>query len=242
MPQQGSEPVFRPACWPRRARRTLRMQPVAASRTKSLLQAHHAKAPLSLWSAPPSSNYFLRWFQAGALGEQQAQGCLAVVLAHGGLEVGGRQIFWMGLMGAPLHEEAVADAPEQAGHQHGVRMANPATIIVMGNVQTLVQAVFDAAKTSAVEFQPLLGVEPLGWSAGDEADIFILAALGFGAASGRPAPPAESKAAPGRPPGSGSSGSRCGPFRTGRCDTPWASASKGGKSALGAGSSFSMFW
>jgi hypothetical protein len=100
-----------------------------------------------------------------------------VVLAHGGLEVGGRQIFWMGLMGAPLHEEAVADAPEQAGDPHGVRMANPAPIVVMGNVQTLVQAVFDAAKTSAVEFQPLLGVEPLGWSAGDEADIFVLAAL-----------------------------------------------------------------
>jgi hypothetical protein len=51
----------------------------------------------------------------------------------------------MGLMRAPFHEEAVAEAPEDTGHEHGVRMANAATIIVVGNVQALVQAVFDAA-------------------------------------------------------------------------------------------------
>ena len=79
-----------------------------------------------------------------------------MILAHGGLKVGGCQIFGMGLMRAPLQEEAVADAPEQSGHKHGVRMANAATVIVMGNVQTLVQAVFDAAKTRPVELQPLL--------------------------------------------------------------------------------------
>ena len=82
--------------------------------------------------------------------KQQPQGCLTVILAHGGLEVGGRQMFRMALMRAPLHEEAVADAPKQTGHKHGVRVANPATIIVMGNVQTLVQAVFNAAKTGPV--------------------------------------------------------------------------------------------
>ena len=102
-----------------------------------------------------------------------------MILAQGGLEVGGRQIFRMGLMRAPLHEEAVADAPEQAGHKHGVRVANPATIVVMGNVQTLVQAVFDAAKARPVQLQPFLGIEPFGWSAGDEANVFILATLGL---------------------------------------------------------------
>ena len=99
---------------------------------------------------------FLRWLQTGTLGKQQAQGGLTVILGHGGLEVGGRQIFRMGLMRAPLHEEAVADAPEQPGHKHGVRMANAATVIVMGNVQTLVQTVFDAAKPRPVKLQPLL--------------------------------------------------------------------------------------
>ena len=82
-------------------------------------------------------------------------------------------------MRAPLHEEAVADAPEQPGHQHGVGMANPATVVVLGNIQTLVQAVFDAAKTRPVKLQPLPGVELLGFGAGNEANVLILAALGL---------------------------------------------------------------
>jgi hypothetical protein len=102
-----------------------------------------------------------------------------VILAHGGLEIGGRQILRMGLMRAPLHEEAIADAPEQTGHKHGVRVANPATIIVMGNVQTLVQAVFDAAKAGPVQLQPMLGIELFGGGAGNEAKVFILATLGL---------------------------------------------------------------
>jgi hypothetical protein len=125
------------------------------------------------------SGMVLRWLQTGALGQQQPQGGLAVILAHGGLEVGGRQMCRMGLMRTPLHEEAVADAPEQTGHKHGVRVANPATIIVVGNVQTLVQAVFDAAETRPVQLQPFLGIEPFGGSAGDEANVFILATLGL---------------------------------------------------------------
>ncbi len=58
-------------------------------------------------------------------------------------------------------------------------MANTATIIIMGNVQTLVQAVFDAAKTRPVKLQPLLGVELFGLGTGNEANIFIFAALGL---------------------------------------------------------------
>jgi hypothetical protein len=58
-------------------------------------------------------------------------------------------------------------------------MANATTVIVMGNVQTLVQAVFDAAKTRPVKLQPLPGVELFGLGTGDEANVFILAALGL---------------------------------------------------------------
>jgi len=58
-------------------------------------------------------------------------------------------------------------------------MTNPATIIVMGNVQTLVQPVFDTAKARAVQLQPLLGVELGGLGTGQEAKVFILAALGL---------------------------------------------------------------
>ena len=121
----------------------------------------------------------LRWSQTGTFGKQQAQGRLRVILVHGGLKVGGGQIFGMGLMRAPLHEEAVADAPEQSGHKHGVRMANAATVVIMGNVQTLMQAVFDAAKARAVKLQPFLGVELLGLGAGNEANVLILAVLGL---------------------------------------------------------------
>ena len=85
----------------------------------------------------------------------------------------------MGLMRAPLQEEAVADVPEQSGHKHGVRMANAATVVIMGNVPTLVQAVFDAAKARAVKLPPFLGVELLGLGAGNEAKVLILAVLGL---------------------------------------------------------------
>lgn len=102
-----------------------------------------------------------------------------MILAHGGLEVSGRQMLRMGLMRAPLHEETVADAPEQTGHKHGVGVANAATIIVMGNVQTLVQAVFNAAKARSVQLQPFLGIELFGWGAGNEANVLILATLGL---------------------------------------------------------------
>src|ERR1700730_14994584 len=97
----------------------------------------------ALFPDPVSS----RWFQAGTLGKQQAHGDLTVVLAHGRLEISGRQILRMGLVRAPLHEEAVTDAAKQARHEHAVRVANPATVIIVGNVQTLVESVFDGGKT-----------------------------------------------------------------------------------------------
>jgi hypothetical protein len=45
------------------------------------------------------------------------------------------------------------------------------------DVQSLVQAVFDAAKTGPVEFQPPLGVEFLGFRAGDQGDVLVLATV-----------------------------------------------------------------
>jgi hypothetical protein len=83
----------------------------------------------------------------------------------------------MGLVRAPLHKETVAEAAEQAGHQHGVTMANAAAIIVVRSVQTLVQAVLDAPKAQPVQFQPFPGSELLGRGAGNEAHIFLFTAL-----------------------------------------------------------------
>jgi hypothetical protein len=142
-------------------------------------QAHSAKSTNEPVAGFSFVEVTLRWSQTGTLGKQQAQGCLTVIFAHGGLEIGGSQVFRMRLMRAPLHEEAVVDAPEQPSHKHGVRMANATTVIVMGNVQTLVQAIFDAAKTCPVKLQPLLGVELFGWGTGDKANVFTFAALGL---------------------------------------------------------------
>ena len=88
-------------------------------------------------------------------------------------------------MRAPLHEQTVADPAEQTRHKHPVRVANSATIIVMGNIQPLMEAVFDAAKTGPVKFQPLLGVELGRWGAGEKSDLLVLAALGLAEQTGR---------------------------------------------------------
>ncbi len=88
----------------------------------------------------------LRRFQAGAFGEKQAHGGTTMVFAHRGLKIRRRQVFGMGLMRAPFHEQAVADAAEQARHEHRIGVANAAAIVVVGNVQALVQTVFNAGK------------------------------------------------------------------------------------------------
>ena len=179
MPQLGSDVMTSPASDTESLVQARLVRPVEASRTRIHPGAHPAKSTNGPVAGSTFVGLFLRWLQTGTLGKQPAQGCLTVILAHGCLEVGSRQICRMGLLRAPLHEEAVADAPEQPGHKHGVRMANPATIIVMGNVQTLVQAVLDATKPRPVKLQPLLGVELLGLGTGNEANVFILAALGL---------------------------------------------------------------
>jgi hypothetical protein len=58
-------------------------------------------------------------------------------------------------------------------------VANPATVIIVGNVQTLVEPILDAGKTGPVKLQPLLGVEFARFGAGDESNVLVLAALGL---------------------------------------------------------------
>ena len=121
-------------------------------------------------------------------------------------------------------------------------MANAAAVIIVRNVQPLVQAVFDAAKASSVEFQPLLCVEFLRLGAGQQVDVFVLAAIGLAEQSGGLRRQGKANLFSRDRLGAGWSGSSGGSCCTPECGTEWASAAKGGKSALGAGSSFSMFW
>jgi len=87
-------------------------------------------------------------------------------------------------MRAPLHEQAVTDAAEQARDEHRWRGADPATVVVLRNIQPLMQAIFDAAKPRPVQLQPSLRVE-FGWfSTGQQCDVLILAALRLAQQSG----------------------------------------------------------
>jgi len=63
-------------------------------------------------------------------------------------------------------------------------MANSATVIIVGNVQTLVKPIFNAAKSGTIKLQPPLGVELGRFGAGDESDILILATFALAEQSG----------------------------------------------------------
>jgi hypothetical protein len=127
---------------------------------------------------------FLRRFQIGVLGKEQSQRWATVVFTHGCLKIGRGQILRVALMRAPFDEEAVANAAEQSRDEHAASVANPATVVVVRSVQTLVQAVFDAAKASSIEFQPPLCIEPLWFGAGQQSNVFLLAALGLAQQAG----------------------------------------------------------
>jgi hypothetical protein len=83
----------------------------------------------------------------------------------------------MWLMKPPLHEETIADAKKQAHDEHAGRETDAASVVVVRDIQTLVQAIFDAAKTGPVELQPPLGVEFLRFGAGQQGDVLVLATV-----------------------------------------------------------------
>jgi hypothetical protein len=75
-------------------------------------------------------------------------------------------MFGMRLQIAPMHEEAVAQAAEHAHEADASGISNAAMVVVVGNIQALVQTIFDAP-VSPIQVQPLLGVEAFGWRARD---------------------------------------------------------------------------
>ena len=67
-----------------------------------------------------------------------------------------------GLAGAPFHEQTVADATEQSPNEPSRGSADAAAIVIVRNVQALVQTIFNAAKTGAVQGEPSGRVEFVG--------------------------------------------------------------------------------
>ena len=86
-------------------------------------------------------------------------------------------------MGGPFHEEAVGNAAEHAQDPHGVGALHAAAIIIVRDVQSLVQPVFDTP-TLTVELQPLFGGKRGGRCAGNEHDLFGFPALGLAEQAG----------------------------------------------------------
>jgi hypothetical protein len=78
---------------------------------------------------------------------------------HIGLKIAGHEVAGVGLARAPFHEEAIAQAAKDAQHVHGIGVSDATTVVVLGNVEPLVQAVFDAAEATAIEPQPGLGIQ-----------------------------------------------------------------------------------
>jgi len=70
-----------------------------------------------------------------------------------------------------VHEPAVAETAKPTDDTHGMGLAHPAEVIEVGDIQALMQSGFDAPG-GAIELEPLLGVEWLGWQAGDQGDGF----------------------------------------------------------------------
>lgn len=90
---------------------------------------------------------------------------------HGGEEVGGGFVLGLILTAAPVHEEAVTKAPEQADDAHGLREAHAAEVIEMGHIQALMEAALNTPSL-AVELEPLGGIELFGRQTGHQGDGF----------------------------------------------------------------------
>lgn len=75
---------------------------------------------------------------------------------------------------APVHEETDHQAAEHAQYPKGIGAADPAAVLIEGDVQALMGPVLDSPG-QAIGFQPVCCVQVLGWHVGDEADRLVFA-------------------------------------------------------------------
>ena len=79
-----------------------------------------------------------------------------MIFSHKGLELGGSNMIGSALVAAPLHENAVGDATEHSQNPDAIVTLHSAPVIVIGNVQALMEAAFDAP-TLSIEQEPEQG-------------------------------------------------------------------------------------
>ena len=68
-----------------------------------------------------------------------------MILSQTSLEIGGGDVGWAALLAAPLHKEAVGDTAKHAQDPDAIITLHPAPVIVVGNIQALMEATFDAS-------------------------------------------------------------------------------------------------
>jgi hypothetical protein len=111
--------------------------------------------------------------KAWLAGMKAADSIVMMFGVHGGEKVCGGFVVRFCLEGAPMNTEAVAEATKHADDAHRLGFAHSAKIIEVGDVESLVQATFDAPGGTIV-LKPLGGVEFFGQQTGHQRDDFRL--------------------------------------------------------------------
>ena len=111
---------------------------------------------------------------------EATNGVTMMLGVHGAEKVGGGFVLGFILSAAPMHEQAVGEAPKHAHDAHGLGLADPALVVQVRDIQSLVQAAFDAPGRPIVR-QPLCDVEFGGRQAGHQGHDFgrVLAQVGL---------------------------------------------------------------
>ncbi len=108
------------------------------------------------------------------------QGAAGMFGGHAGGEVGGGFVVGFGLMATPVHKEAVGQPGEDAVDPHGVAGAQPALVVAARDIESGVEAVFDAPMVAVVG-EPGARVEAPGWQAAEQCHGLGLLAGDFAA-------------------------------------------------------------
>lgn len=96
-----------------------------------------------------------------------------MILSQKALEGSGCDVGGSAACGAPLHINADGNPPEHAQHPDTRIALHPAAVIVVGDIQALVQTVFNAPPL-AIELEPQAWTQPLGRGTGDQGHFFVL--------------------------------------------------------------------
>ena len=113
--------------------------------------------------------------QFGPLPGDKGHGHGQVIFAHSRLEIRQRLVFWLGLFGSPVQEQADHQTAEHAQDPQGVGTPDPAAVVIERDVQTQMGPVFDSP-AMAIAFEPARGGKLLGHPVGYQPHGFVFAA------------------------------------------------------------------